>query len=79
MTAATEEPASAAGPRQGASVAPFTDFGLVLLAAGSGALWEMAYYDGLPALFQAAIGTTLGIVVALTAFFALGLKGPPNE
>ncbi len=79
MTAATEEPASAAGPRQGASVAPFTAFGLVLLAAGSGALWEMAYYDGLPALFQAAIGTTLGIVVALTAFFALGLKGPPNE
>jgi hypothetical protein len=79
MTAATEEPASAAGPRQGASVAPFTAFGLVLLAAGSGALWEMAYYDGLPALFQAAIGTTLGIVVALTAFFVLGLKGPPNE
>ncbi len=79
MTAPTEEPASAAGPREGASVAPFTAFGLVLLAAGSGALWEMAYYDGLPALFQAAIGTTLGIVVALTAFFALGLKGPPNE
>ncbi len=79
MTAATEEPASAAGPREGASVAPFTAFGLVLLAAGSGALWEMAYYDGLPALFQAAIGTTLGIVVALTAFFVLGLKGPPNE
>ena len=79
MTQVTEEPASVEIPRRGASVAPFTAFGLVLLAAGAGALWEMAYYDGLPALFQAAIGTTLGIVVALTAFFALALKGPPNE
>jgi hypothetical protein len=74
-TAATPGPAA----RRGASVSPFTGFGLVLLVAGGGALWEMAYYDGLPALFQAAIGTTLGIAVALTVFFALGLKGPPNE
>lgn len=79
MTQVTGEPTRMEVPGRGASVAPFTAFGLVLLAAGVGALWEMAYYDGLPALFQAAIGTTLGIAVALSAFFVLGLKGPPNE
>ena len=61
------------------SVSPFLAFGLVAAAAAIGAVWEMSYYAGTPALSPAALGTTVGIVLALLAFFAWGSRAPPNE
>ena len=58
---------------------PFAVFGYALLVACSFALYEMAYYAGEPALASATIGTVGGIVVAVIAFFVIGLSAPPNE
>jgi hypothetical protein len=58
---------------------PFLAFGLVAIAAAVGAVWEMAYYAGSSVLSPGTLGTTIGIVVALGAFFAWGSRAPPNE
>jgi hypothetical protein len=60
-------------------VSPFLAFGLVAAAAASGAVFELSYYSYTPALAPGALGTTVGIVLALIAFFALGLRAPKNE
>jgi hypothetical protein len=60
-------------------VSPFVVFGLVAAAAAIGAVFELSYYSYTPALAPGAMGTTIGIVLALIAFFALGLRAPKNE
>jgi hypothetical protein len=73
-----EEPRGS-GPVGNPWSTPFAIFGYALLVACSFALYEMAYYAGEPALASATIGTVGGIVVAVIAFFVIGLTGPPNE
>ncbi len=68
-----------ASPEVGARLGPFAAFGLVALLAGVGAIFELAYWVGQPALSGGVIGTTLGIGAALIAFFVWGLRAPPNE
>lgn len=58
---------------------PFAAFGLVAIAAAVGAVWEMSYYAGNSALSEGTLGTTVGIVIALVAFFVWGSRAPPNE
>ncbi|MFZ0890874.1 MAG: hypothetical protein WB778_05175 [Thermoplasmata archaeon] len=72
------DPTAAGGLRRG-FFTPFVVFGLIALAAAGGALYEMSYYAGQSALSGQALGTTIGIVIALAAFFALGLRAPSNE
>ncbi len=60
-------------------LSPFTIFGLAAILAAAGALFEMSYYDGSPIGSSAVFGTTLGILLALIAFFVIGLRAPPNE
>jgi hypothetical protein len=60
-------------------IGPFVAFGLVAAAAAIGAVWEMSYYAGNAALSAGDLGTTLGIVAALVAFFVWGVRAPPNE
>jgi hypothetical protein len=60
-------------------VGPFLAFGLVAGAAAVGAVWEMSYYAGNSALSAGDLGTTLGIVAALAAFFVWGSRAPSNE
>lgn len=58
---------------------PFLVFGLAALLAAVAAIYEMAYYAGNSALSPGVLGTTLGIVVAVIAFFVWGALAPPNE
>jgi hypothetical protein len=58
---------------------PFAAFGLAAAVAAIGAVWEMSYFAGNSALSAGDLGTTLGIVVALVAFFVWGSRAPPNE
>jgi hypothetical protein len=67
---------SARGDR---GVRPFTIFGLAAALAAIGAVWEMAYYAGNSALSPGVLGTVVGIVLALVAFFVWGLRAEPNE
>jgi len=60
-------------------IGPFAAFGLVAAAAAVGAVWEMSYYAGNAALSAGDLGTTLGIVAALVAFFVWGARAPRNE
>lgn len=60
-------------------VGPFPIFGLVAVAAAVGAVLEISYWVGIPAFSSAIVGTTVGIVAALVAFFAWGLRAPPND
>jgi hypothetical protein len=60
-------------------IGPFAAFGLVAGAAAVGAIWEMSYYAGTPALSPGALGTTIGIVIALVAFFVWGMRAPAND
>lgn len=69
----------APSPEAAASVGPFLAFGLVAAVAAGGAVWEMSYYAGSSAFSSAALGTTVGIILALVAFFAYGSHGPANE
>lgn len=63
----------------GGGIGPFAAFGLVAIAAAVGAVWEMSYYAGNSALAPGTLATTVGIVIALIAFFVWGLRGPRNE
>ena len=65
--------------RTGARVGPFAAFGAVAVLAGVGAIFELSYWVGTPALSPTVIGTTLGIAAALVAFFVWGLRAPPND
>jgi hypothetical protein len=58
---------------------PFLAFGLVAIAAAVGAVWELAYYAGSSVFAAGTLGTTVGIVLALGAFFVWGSRAPPNE
>jgi hypothetical protein len=60
-------------------LSPFLAFGLVAIAAAVGAVWELAYYAGSSVLSPGTLGTTIGIVLALGAFFVWGSRAPPNE
>jgi hypothetical protein len=66
-------------PPRRAEPTPFAVFGAVAIVAAAGALAEMLYYSTTPALSAGTLGTLVGIVGALIAFFALGLRGPSNE
>jgi len=66
-----------ARPSRGFS--PFLAFGLVAIAAAVGAVWELAYYAGSSVFAPGTLGTTVGIVLALGAFFVWGSRAPPNE
>jgi putative flippase GtrA len=66
-------------PRPRRRVGPFVVFGAVAAAAAVGAIYEISYWVGVPAFFGSTIGTTLGIIAALVAFFAFGLTAPANE
>ena len=58
---------------------PFVVFGLVAALAAVGAVFEISYWVGDPAFTGALAGTTVGILVALVAFFGFGLSAPPND
>jgi tryptophan-rich sensory protein len=58
---------------------PFAIFGLVAVLAAAGAIAEALYYATSPGLSAASLGTTLGIIVAVGAFLAVGLWAPPND
>jgi hypothetical protein len=63
----------------GARIGAFVAFGLVAILAAAGALFEMLYYTATPALGPATLGTVVGIIGALIAFFVWGLTAPANE
>ena len=65
-------------PREG-GIWPFAAFGIAAGAAAIGAVWEMSYYAGNSALSPGDLGTTLGIVAAVVAFFVWGSRAPRNE
>lgn len=58
---------------------PFLAFGLVALVAAVGAIYEISYWIGVSAFTGPLLGTTVGIGVALVAFFVWGLLAPANE
>ncbi|MGA8303498.1 MAG: hypothetical protein WA691_02045 [Thermoplasmata archaeon] len=60
-------------------IGPFAAFGVAAAVAAVGAVWEMSYFAGNSALSAGDLGTTLGIVAALVAFFVWGSRAPPNE
>lgn len=60
-------------------ITPFLAFSLVAAAAAIGAVFEESYYATNSALSPGVLGTTVGIVLALLAFFVLGVRAPPNE
>jgi hypothetical protein len=72
----SSEPPGSSHPR---FLTPFAVFGLVALAAAGGAIYEMSYYAGQSALSGQALGTTIGIVIAVIAFFVIGIRAPRNE
>ncbi len=65
--------------RRATRVGPFAIFGLAAILAAAGAVFEMSYYDGSPIASTSVLGTTIGILLALVAFFVIGLKAPPND
>jgi ABC-type cobalamin transport system permease subunit len=65
--------------RTGGRPSPFAIFGLAAALAAVGAVWEMSYFAGNSALSPGTLGTTIGIVIALVAFFVLGMRAAPNE
>ncbi len=71
--------AEAPAPARPSWNAPFVVFGLVALLAAGGAVYEISYWVGVPAFTGALLGTTVGILAALVAFFAWGLYAPPND
>lgn len=58
---------------------PFVAFALVAAVAAFGAVYEISYWVGVSAFTPDTIGTTLGIIGALIAFFAFGLTAPAND
>ena len=58
---------------------PFVAFAFVAAIAAFGAVYEISYWVGVSAFTPDTIGTTLGIVGALVAFFVFGLTAPANE
>jgi hypothetical protein len=74
MTDASSPPS--ASPR---ALGPFVVFGVAALIAAIAAVVELSYYAGNSALAPSALGTTLGIVIAVGAFFVWGLRAPPND
>ncbi|HTT73450.1 MAG TPA: hypothetical protein VMG99_04785 [Thermoplasmata archaeon] len=72
------EPA-APSARVGTRVGPFVAFFAVALLAAAGAVFEISYWVGLPALAPQVLGTTIGIVGALVAFFVWGWWAPGND
>lgn len=74
------DPATPPPPvRRATRVGPFAIFGLAAILAAAGALFEMSYYDGSPIASPSILGTTIGILLALIAFFVIGLRAPPND
>ena len=70
---------SVGGAPAGRRIGPFAAFALVAAAAAIGAVWEISYWVGIPAFSSGILGTTIGIVAALVAFFAWGLSAAPND
>jgi hypothetical protein len=66
-------------PVRGSRVGPFAMFAAVAALAAAGALYEISYWVGVPAFVGATLGTTVGIVGALVAFFVFGFSAPANE
>jgi hypothetical protein len=60
------------------SISPFVAFALVAGLAILGAVWEDSYWATSPALWTAALPTTLGIVAAAIVFFLLAWFAPDN-
>ncbi|HTW76329.1 MAG TPA: hypothetical protein VMG14_00990 [Thermoplasmata archaeon] len=58
---------------------PFLVFGVAAMLAAVGALIELVYYSGNSALSPGTLGTTIGLVIAVVAFFAWGILAPANE
>ncbi len=58
---------------------PFLVFGVAALLAAIAAAFELSYYAGNAALSPSILGTFVGILVAVAAFFVWGLRAPPNE
>ncbi|MEM0128898.1 MAG: hypothetical protein QXG65_01860 [Thermoplasmata archaeon] len=58
---------------------PFAIFGYAMVLASGYAVFEMAYYAGVPALSGATFGTIAGILAAIAVFLVLGVRAPPNE
>ena len=66
-------------PEPASRFSPFSVFGFVAVLAAVGALLEMSYYSASPALGPATLGTFVGIIGAVIAFFVWGMSAPPNE
>jgi hypothetical protein len=64
---------------RGGSVSPFVAFAVVAALAIVGAVWEDSYWALSPAVWEAALPTTLGIVAAAVVFFILAGYAPANE
>ncbi|MGA9838836.1 MAG: hypothetical protein WBF81_00400 [Thermoplasmata archaeon] len=73
------EPSPSARTVRHRSVGPFTAFAIVAALAILGAVWEDSYFTLNPALWTAALPTTLGIVAAAVVFFILAWYAPSNE
>lgn len=73
MTGEAPPPPAARG------VGPFVVFGIVAAVAAGGAVFEISYWVGVSALSGGILGTAVGIVAAVVAFFGWGLSGPANE
>lgn len=64
---------------EGTRIGPFGAFLAVALLAAAGAVFEISYWVGVPALSPSVLGTTVAIVAALVAFFGWGLWAPKND
>jgi hypothetical protein len=73
----TEAPSVSSTARRW-SISPFLAFALVAGLAIFGAVWEDSYWATSPALWSAALPTTLGIVAAAVVFFVLAWWAPDN-
>jgi hypothetical protein len=60
-------------------ITPFTVFGVVAVAAAAWAIYQMVAWASVPAFGNSAWPTTIGILIALAIFFAVGLRAPPND
>jgi hypothetical protein len=63
----------------GTRLGPFAVFGAVAALAGVGAIFELSYWVGTPAMSGTVVYTTVGIAAALVAFFVWGWKAPAND
>ena len=75
MTESTPGP----GGAEHTGVSPFVWFGVAAVAAAAWALYQMVAWASVPAFGSSAWPTTIGIVIALGAFFLVGLRAPPND